>query len=694
MRDLKFVRDKAVSLLRSKPVIAALFALGGLLAALGISYFDLEGRRAFYLYAFTAAAFMLSIALAGRRVRAILLMLGIIAASSYLDAALHTKHPARDALILLACMALAIFGTVGGSSSLPWYGRVTRLPPRVTLGMGLSGVFLAWVAISAFEQIDRGGSGRSASEESCMALLNAPSLARGDQASGRSHPPIALALSGGGYRAAVFHAGVIAELRDAGLMPKALTTVSGGSIIGAWVATGRSPEEFTCRVRGGAFNTVRALANAINVARLALAVRLPTENTSVLPVRPFTRTDVQAAVLDRALFHGMRFSELRSRNDAPALMIATTCLCGAFGPIVGITAFGALGVNTVQSIAQVGLDNPPRYRLQERPYFEPDSDVAPAFEEKVVLPGSHTLAEIVAASGAFPGAFAAEWLQLFPAGPDGADKYPFVDGGVTDNLGVALMRSAQEEAQRQEQFRSLLGSTAIAQIRDSILNEYDDMSEQVKRNLDSATIVDSYLRTDLRPWHVGLMLVSDGSAFPNTLRRVTPMSELPTALDLIYSSSANSSIGRNSVSTPVFRISPYPGLDDPANTLDSTEIEFFISGMASGDAAKAKAAASDAGWRLYSDTTRIKSELRRTHAVSKETRAQLFLMTILSNEINYKIDTFKSTSTLADQLSERTVDNLFRLGRYAALVEKGAIWAQLGIQPNHPHVSATLSTKR
>ena len=46
---------------------------------------------------------------------------------------------------------------------------------------------------------------------------------------------IGLALSGGDFRATLYHLGVVRFLRDAGILPKIthMTTVSGGSIIGA-----------------------------------------------------------------------------------------------------------------------------------------------------------------------------------------------------------------------------------------------------------------------------------------------------------------------------------------------------------------------------------------------------------------------------------------------------------------------------
>src|SRR5262249_34071445 len=54
----------------------------------------------------------------------------------------------------------------------------------------------------------------------------------------RDDPGIALALSGGGYRAMLFHAGALAKLNDAGLLPelRVVSSVSGGSITSAVLA--------------------------------------------------------------------------------------------------------------------------------------------------------------------------------------------------------------------------------------------------------------------------------------------------------------------------------------------------------------------------------------------------------------------------------------------------------------------------
>ena len=54
---------------------------------------------------------------------------------------------------------------------------------------------------------------------------------------------IGLALSGGGFRAAIFHMGVMRRLHELGILEKidVITTVSGGAIVGAYstVSTAR-----------------------------------------------------------------------------------------------------------------------------------------------------------------------------------------------------------------------------------------------------------------------------------------------------------------------------------------------------------------------------------------------------------------------------------------------------------------------
>ena len=67
-----------------------------------------------------------------------------------------------------------------------------------------------------------------------------------------SEPKIALALSGGGARAMAFHLGCLRALHDLGILNRVrvLSTVSGGSVIGALYAASDDPfPAFEARVR-------------------------------------------------------------------------------------------------------------------------------------------------------------------------------------------------------------------------------------------------------------------------------------------------------------------------------------------------------------------------------------------------------------------------------------------------------------
>src|SRR6476619_4987004 len=62
---------------------------------------------------------------------------------------------------------------------------------------------------------------------------------------------IGLALSGGGFRACMYHLGLVRFLRDAGILPRVthITSVSGGSIVAAhlllnWDRYNGSPNDF------------------------------------------------------------------------------------------------------------------------------------------------------------------------------------------------------------------------------------------------------------------------------------------------------------------------------------------------------------------------------------------------------------------------------------------------------------------
>jgi len=135
-------------------------------------------------------------------------------------------HRLADAVcVLAALLAMLFFRTA--------YQRISPNPHRTTawwrpIGSALIFLLFAWVFASAADIWLRPTS-----------TFKPRSSASSD--SNRLPSRVAVSLSGGGYRAALFHAGVLNELDQLGVRIQAVSSVSGGSIIGSFYAVGGRP---------------------------------------------------------------------------------------------------------------------------------------------------------------------------------------------------------------------------------------------------------------------------------------------------------------------------------------------------------------------------------------------------------------------------------------------------------------------
>lgn len=222
---------------------------------------------------------------------------------------------------------------------------------------------------------------------------------------------IGLAMSGGGYRAALVHAGVLQELAAHGIPVTNISSVSGGSIIGAFVAHGGDPADFVEAVERGRFRFKRELLSAFTLPRW------------IVPFSHYSRRDIQAGLVRRVLL-----ANQVGAMPAPALMLATTDL--RHGLSVGATAEGLMMVG-------------------------PTAERFFRFRDAIEIDGLGDVADIVAISGAFPGAFPAKHTEVrltmtpppFADGPNiQALPLILVDGGVRDNLGLRLLQGIDQEA--------------------------------------------------------------------------------------------------------------------------------------------------------------------------------------------------------------------------------------------------------
>jgi predicted acylesterase/phospholipase RssA len=228
---------------------------------------------------------------------------------------------------------------------------------------------------------------------------------------------IGLALSGGGFRATLYHLGLVRFLRDAGLLSQVthITSVSGGSIIAAhlvlhWDRYNGSPGEFDA-----------AASELLSFVRLGVRNRItrrfPLTTSLRFPRwllgrsnRQLTRTGLLEYHYQQYLYGDVSLFQLPER---PQLHILTTnlsegCLC----------SFHRDGLLMVRR-------RPGGTRRLDRIHV-----------------GLATVAMAVTASSAFPGFFPPLELTGADVGANVGEfgRQAYTDGGVFDNLGIRMFR--------------------------------------------------------------------------------------------------------------------------------------------------------------------------------------------------------------------------------------------------------------
>jgi predicted acylesterase/phospholipase RssA len=237
--------------------------------------------------------------------------------------------------------------------------------------------------------------------------------------------PLALSLSGGGYRAAGFHLGVMGLLEKVGLLKNlaSLSTVSGGTIFGAaWVASRLDGVEWGAvreRFRGWMLRT--------NVVREALG-RLSRTESGATPSLIRSAASVYA---EPEFLGDRRFAEVLDAGGLPPEVI--------FNATEFHTGVAFRFRRSPNAAAKIGNGN-----------FSVPRPVA----------GQLRLADIVAASSCFPGGFepicfpdqfgwGAYGLERArqELGPKFQTALPLMDGGVYDNQGLSSSVRANEHGE-------------------------------------------------------------------------------------------------------------------------------------------------------------------------------------------------------------------------------------------------------
>src|SRR5262245_60427854 len=227
---------------------------------------------------------------------------------------------------------------------------------------------------------------------------------------------IGLALSGGGFRATLYHLGLVRFLRDADILRQVthITSVSGGSIMAAhlalnWERYNGSTEEFD-QAASQLLDFIRLDVRNRILRRfpLGLLLRWPRRLLG-LSNRQLTRTGLLERQYEKHLYGDKSLFEL---PGSPELHILATnlsegCLC---------------------SFSRDGL-----WMMKQK---------AGSSQIERIRVGLMTVSMAVTASSAFPGFFPPLELTGREVGARGGEfgQQAYTDGGVFDNLGVRMFR--------------------------------------------------------------------------------------------------------------------------------------------------------------------------------------------------------------------------------------------------------------
>jgi predicted acylesterase/phospholipase RssA len=433
---------------------------------------------------------------------------------------------------------------------------------------------------------------------------------------------VGLALSGGGYRAALVHAGVLDAFEKLKIPVAYISSVSGGSIISSFYAAGGKPEDLRDAVIARRFNLTRNVTDVQNALRLPFPFQVPGSEVKLFPWYSFARSEVQVSLLDKVLLDQRTLADLGRIQDAPRLMVCTTDLCT--GAALGISEKGIIRKYVPQPTERDDFQVLYPTASPEQYTFSPARDGE--------FPRTELLARLVTASGAFPGAFSAVPVRVDQEwqGEQGREgkKALLADGGITDNTALTLLLLANAK---------------------------------------------------LPDWDMDIVFASDASALFSEREDFTDISELSRAIDIVY---ANVGVKSYGTKLPRILLSPATILDTSQlhrkqdHNLLRNQIFFRIS------LAITKPDKEALGLIINSmpdgdRKTRIRKVLESVkehpeeqgqvcHLPSQEVE---LLKNLLADDLFECVDTFLRASTLRDQYDREDAVNLFRLGHYITALD-------------------------
>ena len=460
---------------------------------------------------------------------------------------------------------------------------------------------------------------------------------------------VGVALSGGGYRAALYHAGVLNALEKAAVPITHLSTVSGGSIIGAFYAQGGCPCDFLTAVTSKRFNLKRDLLTLPRPLQLLGPMKLPVmrPELNMLPWH-YSRLNVQANLLDRILFNNMLNDDF-IQSKQPKLLINTTDLNN--GLMVGFSGSKAVVVGPAGAVV---LD-------------EWQSDF-------IKVDDTPRLASLVAVSGAFPGAFPPTEFYIPTKQETSNIALSLADGGVLDNSGVYMMLSAHELAKRSS--TSWKWPSADDPSAESPAGQ-TQLFESMNLLSMAVPIDDSWGQIDV-------ILASDGGQFFSADSYTSSLESVNRAIDLagLYSDPPNKALEEKNEPL-VIQLDP----DDFRVDLSKESKKKCLArvredGFLPEDIFQNSTFVSLLPRAILTNTE--KEEIIRDLDFCKQQEQPLtaedferakfeeqdLLLKALEEDICYAVDIFKEASTLEDQYGAQKGNALMRLGMYAVLMRR------------------------
>lgn len=282
-------------------------------------------------------------------------------------------------------------------------------------------------------------------------------------------PHLGLALSGGGFRAAFFHIGVLARMAELGLLRqvRVISTVSGGSIVGALyylhvrallqaVPDAKVTDDHYLRLVEHLERTFLAAVETNIRGRTFVDLR----NNFRMARRDYSRSDRLGELYDetfyRPAWNKPLFGEPPDRPretmiELRELLVTPAGHTGPFNPTennlgrnapVPILVLNATSLNTGHNwrFEVVGMGEPDRHEDAVREVDRNKRLRWTRYERMPESQASFELGAAVAASACVPSLFQPLPVTRLFREPDGTDiTVELVDGGVHDNQGIASL---------------------------------------------------------------------------------------------------------------------------------------------------------------------------------------------------------------------------------------------------------------